>query len=91
MIAWMAWTWETEIFFGFIATALVILTLLAIARPETPRRGALRFATTRGDRFFASLIGSAYLFIVWIRLGGGTLWVPLAGAVLLGVAMFRYA
>ena len=25
MLAWMAWTWQTAIFFGFIALALVIL------------------------------------------------------------------
>ena len=91
MIAWMAWTWETEIFFGFIALALAVLTLLAVWRPETPRRGVLRITTTRGDRFFISLIGGAYIFIIWMRLGGGTLWAPLAGAVLFAAAMFRYA
>ena len=90
-IVWMAWTWQTEIFFGLIASGLVVLTLLAIYRPETPRRGLLRFATTRGDRFFVTLIGSAYIFILWMRLGGGNLWYPLAGGVLFGVAMFRYA
>ena len=76
VIAWMAWTWETAIFFGFIALALVILTLLAIYRPETPRKGILRFPTTRGDRFFVSLLGSAFIFILWMRLGGGDALVP---------------
>ena len=59
MLAWMAWTWETAAFFGFVALALVILTLLAIYRPETPRKGILRFPTTRGDRFFVTLLGYA--------------------------------
>ena len=90
-MSWMAWTWQSEIFFGFIAASLALLTVLAIFRPETPRRGVLRFKTTRGDRFFVSLIAAAYLFIAWIRLGGGTLWIPLAGACLLGGALFRYA
>ncbi len=90
-IGWMAWTWETGIFFGFIAASLVVLTMLAIWRPESPRRGILRFATTRGDRFFVSLLGSAYIFILWMRFGGGTLWVPFAAALAFGAAMFRFA
>ena len=43
MLPWMAWTWQTALFFGFVALALIILTLLAIYRPETPRVGILRF------------------------------------------------
>jgi predicted small integral membrane protein len=91
MLAWMAWTWETAAFFGFIAGCLTVLTLLAIYRPETPRMGILRFPTTRGDRFFVTLLGSAVIFIVWMRLGGGDLWFPLAGAFAYGIAMFRFA
>jgi hypothetical protein len=52
-----------------VALALIILTLLAIYRPETPRVGILRFPTTRGDRFFVSLIGSAFIFVFWLRFG----------------------
>jgi predicted small integral membrane protein len=89
--AWMAWTPQTAIFFAFIALSLVILTLLAIYRPETPRKGILGFQTTRGDRFFVSLLGSAFIFILWIRLGGGELWYALAICVPFAVAMFRFA
>ena len=71
MLAWMAWTWQTALFFCLVALALIILTLLAIYRPETPRVGILRFPTTRGDRFFVSLIGSAFIFVFWLRFGGG--------------------
>ena len=90
-LGWMAWTWQTGVFFGFIAVCLTVLTLLAIYRPETPRRGLLRFATTRGDRFFVTLIWSAYIFIAWMRFSGDVLWYPLAISVIFGVAMFRYA
>ncbi len=90
-LGWMAWTWETGIFFVLIALALTILTLLAIYRPESPRRGILGFETTRGDRFFVSLLGTAFIFIAWIRLDGGTLWAPLAIGLLFGIAMFRFA
>jgi predicted small integral membrane protein len=91
MLAWMAWTWETAAFFAFIFVSLVVLTLLAIFRPETPRRGVLGFPTTRGDRFFVTLIGAAFIFIAWLRLGGGELWYPLAISIAYGFAMFRFA
>jgi predicted small integral membrane protein len=91
MLAWMAWTWPTAAFFGFVFVMLIILTLLAVFRPETPKRGILGFPTTRGDRFFVTMIGSAFIFIFWMRFGGGELWYPLAGSVLYGIAMFRFA
>ena len=87
----MAWTWQTALFFGLIALALAVLTLLAIYRPEKPRRGILGFPTTRGDRFFVSLLGSAFIFILFMRCGGDVLWYPFAAAILLAVAMFRLA
>ena len=90
-LAWMAWTPQTAIFFAFIALSLVILTLLAIYRPETPRKGILGFPTTRGDRFFVSLLGSAFICILWLRLGGGELWYALAICIPFAVAMFRFA
>ena len=37
MLDWMAWTWQTALFFGFVAFMLIVLTLLAVYRPETPR------------------------------------------------------
>ena len=91
-MAWMAWTWETALFFGCIAAMLVVMTLLAIWLPETPRRGILRFPTTRGDRLFVSLIGSAFIMILWIRFtGGGNMYYPVVIALLYSAAMFRYA
>jgi predicted small integral membrane protein len=90
-LAWMAWTWETAVFFCFIALALIVLTLLAIYRPEVPRRGILGFPTTRGDRFFVSLLGTAYIHILWMRFSGGPLWYPLGVSVLFGIAMFIFA
>ncbi len=89
--AWMAWTPQTAIFFAVIALSLVVLTLLAIWRPETPRKGILGFPTTRGDRFFVSLLGSAFILILWIRLGGGELWYALAICIPFAIAMFRFA
>ncbi|MDT7953770.1 MAG: DUF2160 family membrane protein, partial [Acetobacteraceae bacterium] len=75
----------------FVFMMLVVLTLLAVYRPEVPRRGILGFPTTRGDRFFVSMIGAGIIFIAWMRFGGGELWYPLAIAFLFGVWMFRAA
>ncbi len=91
MLAWMAWTWETALFFCLIGLALVVLTSLAVFRPETPRNGILGFPTMRGDRFFVSMLGAAYIFIAWMWFGGGSLWYPLAIAATFGVAMFAFA
>ena len=37
--AWMAWTWQTAIFFAVIAGLLALMTALAVWRPETERGG----------------------------------------------------
>jgi predicted small integral membrane protein len=69
-LAWMAWTPATGLFFGFIATCLVTLTVLALKYPETERVGVLRIATTRGDRLFISLLLAAFIHLGWIALVG---------------------
>ena len=91
-LAWMAWTWQTASFFGLILLGLVVLTILGVRRPETPKRGVLGFPTTRGDRFFVSLLVTAFTMVVWIRFGvSDVLWWPLAIAALFWVLIFRFA
>lgn len=93
---WMAWTMPIAIFFAAIATALVIFTILAVRRPETPRRGILRIATTRGDRLFITLLGSAYIHLFWIAISTAlgvtevTLWGASGLSLIYGVTVFRY-
>ena len=67
---WMAWTWPTAAFFAIIALLLVIFTVLAVKFPETPRVGILRTETTRGDRLFVTLLGSAFINLAWLGLVG---------------------
>ncbi len=69
-MAWMAWTWPTAIFFIVIAAILITFTVLAIKFPETPRKGVLRIETTRGDRLFITLLGSAFLNLAWLGVIG---------------------
>lgn len=90
-LSWMAWTPETAIFFGAIAAALVVMTLLEFWRPTVERVGILGVATTRGDRLFVTLLGSAFICLAWLALVGPNLWAALAVCVVYGAAVFRWA
>ena len=87
---WMAWTWPTAIFFLVIAALLVLFTFLAIRYPETPRTGVLRIETTRGDRLFISLLGSAFINLAWLGLVGAPQWGALIVCLVFAAAVFRW-
>ncbi|WP_349371970.1 DUF2160 domain-containing protein [Salinarimonas sp.] len=87
---WMAWTWPTAIFFMVIAALLVTMTIIAALRPETPRVGILRIETTRGDRLFISLLGSAFISLAWLGLFGPPLWGALIACLIYAAAVFRF-
>lgn len=87
---WMAWTFPVALFFFIIASLLILFTLLAIRFPETPRRGILRLETTRGDRLFITLLGSAYINLVWLFFFGAPLTWPLILSLLYAAAVFRW-
>ena len=87
---WMAWTWPTAIFFATIAALLIIFSVLAIRFPETPRTGVLRIETTRGDRLFISLLGSAFICIGWLAVFGAPLWGALVVCLIYAAAVFRW-
>jgi len=62
-ITWMAWTWQTAVFFIFIALCLTAMVLWEKKVPGgSPRRGILGLDTTRGDRLFISLLFSIVVF-----------------------------
>jgi predicted small integral membrane protein len=71
MFDWMAWTWPTAAFFALIAVTLVVFSVLAIRFPEVPRKGVLGIETTRGDRLFITLLGSAFINLAWLGLNVG--------------------
>nr|WP_319248136.1 DUF2160 domain-containing protein [uncultured Celeribacter sp.] len=87
---WMAWTWPTAIFFLVIAGLLVTFTILAIKFPETPRLGVLGIETTRGDRLFITLLGSAFLNLAWLGLVGVHQPYALIVCLLYAAAVFRW-
>ena len=65
-LAWMAWTWPTAVFFSCIALALLGMTLWQVIAPTEERASIFGIRTTRGDRFFVSLLGSAFIELAWI-------------------------
>lgn len=87
---WMAWTLATAAFFWVIACLLILFTILAIRYPETPRVGILRIETTRGDRLFISLLGSAFINLAWLGLTGMPQWGALVLCLVWAAAVFRW-
>jgi len=46
--------------------------------------------TTRGDRLFISLLGSAFIHLAWLGLVGDPLWVATIISVVYAGAVFRW-
>jgi predicted small integral membrane protein len=91
IISWMAWTWPTAAFFAFIILCLVAMSVWEYASPGgAPRRGVLGLDTTRGDRLFISLLGSAFIFLAWLGIMGTPLWAPLGIAIVYAFVVFRW-
>lgn len=90
MLDWMAWTWPTATFFIVIAALLIGFTVLALKYPETPRAGILRIETTRGDRLFITLLGSAFINLAWLGLGLGPQYYALLVCLIYAAAVFRW-
>jgi predicted small integral membrane protein len=91
-LSWMAWTWQTALFFAMFFATLAVMTILAIMRPETEQVGILGLPTTRGDRLFLTLLGAAFIHLAWLALAGDApLWGASIVSVLLGAVLFRWA
>jgi predicted small integral membrane protein len=88
---WMAWTFPTAIFFLTVLALMALMAVWEYALPGgAPRVGILRFETTRGDRLFISLLGSAFIHLAWLGLVGSSLWWALALSVVYAVGVFRF-
>lgn len=90
-LAWMAWTKPTAIFFITIVCLLIIMTVWEVFSPGGgPRVGILRFETTRGDRLFLSLLGSAFIHLAWLGLVSPDLWKALGVSVVYALLVFLF-
>jgi predicted small integral membrane protein len=89
--SWMAWTLPTVIFFVVIFVLLLSMGIWEYFSPGgNPRVGILRFETTRGDRLFVSLLGTAFIHLAWLGLLGTNLWWALALSLVYAVGVFRF-
>ena len=90
MFDWMAWTLPVAVFFICIVLMLIGMTAWEIKSPTTLRKGFLPLATTRGDRLFISLLGSAFICLGWLFFAGPPLWWALALCLVYAAAVFRW-
>ena len=89
-LSWMAWTLPTALFFISIVSLLVGMTIWEYFSPGgNPRIGILRFETTRGDRLFISLLGSAFIHLAWLGFGGPSLWWALGVSLIYAIGVFK--
>ncbi len=90
-LTWRAWTWQTATFFVIIAGLLMLMTMWEWAAPGgAPRHGVLGLDTTRGDRLFISLLGSAFIHLAWLGLVGPSLWWALGLSLVYAFCVFRW-
>jgi predicted small integral membrane protein len=90
-LSWMAWTWPTAAFFIFIFLCIATMGFWEWRQPGGgPRRGILTLETTRGDRLFISILGSAFIFLGWLALMGTPLWGAMAISIVYAIAVFRW-
>ena len=87
---WMAWTWQTALFFTIIACLLISMTVWGVLRPEAPRVGILRIETTRGDRLFISLLGSAFIHLIYLAALGAPIWGAMVISLVFAGVVFRW-
>lgn len=87
---WMAWTAPTAVFFAGIAVALIAMTLWELLRPTELARGFLPMATTRGDRFFISLLSAAFIHMLWLAVGPGPVVIASAVSLIWAAALMRW-
>lgn len=90
-LSWMAWTWQTAVFFLVIGGMLVGMAIWEWRSPGgAPRRGILGIDTTRGDRLFLSIVGTAYLHLGWLGLLGPPIWGASIISVFYTLTVFRW-
>jgi len=87
---WMAWTIPTACFFSFIVLMLIGMTIWEIKSPTIKRKGFLPITTTRGDRLFVGLLGTAYIHLAWIGLTELAIWFALGISIVWMAIVMRW-
>jgi predicted small integral membrane protein len=89
-MSWMAWTAQTALFFAAIGIALLMMTVWELLRPTKLARGFLPMATTRGDRFFISLLSAAFIHLLWLATVGDNLVIASAVSLIWAAILLRW-
>ncbi|MBI9079718.1 MAG: DUF2160 domain-containing protein [Pseudodesulfovibrio sp.] len=89
-LEWMAWTPVTAGFFCVIALILIGMTVWEVVSPCVARRGLLPLTTTRGDRLFIGLLGSAYIHLTWVGLTDLSLWIATVISICFLIVLMRW-
>ena len=87
---WMAWTPTTALFFVAIALLVGGVTVSEVLAPSSPRRGFLPMQTTRGDRLFVGLLGSAFINLAWVGLTSSSQLIAAGISVLFMIAIGKW-
>ena len=89
-MSWMAWTLPTALFFLAIGLSLITMTVWSLVSPAPARRGFLPLATTRGDRFFISLLSSAFVHVAWLAATDASVLYASGMSLVLAFALMRW-
>jgi len=90
-MSWMAWTWPTAAFFLFVVLAIATMGFLEARAPGgAPRHGIFGLHTTRGDRLFIGLLGSAFIMLGWLYVMSTPLWGGLGISILWIAFVFAF-
>lgn len=87
---WMSWTLPTAVFFASVAAILVAMTVWELRSASVERRGLLPISTTRGDRLFIGLLGSAYIHLLVIGATDWSIWVASGLSLVWLLAVMRW-
>ena len=87
---WMSWTRPTAVFFGLIVAGIGVMLAWELVSPTVERRGFLPMPTTRGDRFFVSLLSAAFIHMAWIGLSTTSPWGATAISAVVAIIIGRW-
>ncbi|RLC10855.1 MAG: hypothetical protein DRI57_19785, partial [Deltaproteobacteria bacterium] len=66
------------------------MTIWEILSPTVERRGFLPMSTTRGDRLFIGLLGSAYIHLAWMAVTEVSIWNALVISIIYLIVVMRF-
>ena len=90
-LSWMAWTWQTAVFFVVILFLLCMMAVWEYFSPGGDQRyGILGLHTSRGDRLFISLLGSGFIHIAWLGILDISIWGAFVISILYAIAVFKW-